>query len=169
MYECILVSLDGSTEAEAVLPEVERLLKAHPGKVVLLRVGSYEQYDKAVHEMQAEVSRKVGVALPSDEVALLRDASEHELRRYLDAIGTRLQAVGATPVVEVSFSDPADEIVFFAKHYGADLIAMATHGRSGLNRLLHGSITESVLHRAPCPMLIVRTPQGPLTPFAPTN
>ncbi len=163
LYNCILVSLDGSLAAEAVLPEVERILKTSPCKVVLLKVGPHFNLDEAAHEMEPTVERAAD--LPADEYDLLTSATELEIRRYLDAIAERLKLTGATPVVEVSFTKPVEEILFFAKQYQADLIAMATHGRTGLNRLLHGSVTENVLHHAPCPMLVIRSPEAPTTRF----
>jgi nucleotide-binding universal stress UspA family protein len=51
---------------------------------------------------------------------------------------------------------PPEEILEQARHVGADLIAMGTHGRSGLDRLVLGSTAERVLANAPCPILTVR-------------
>lgn len=164
MYDCILVSLDGSRSSEAVLPEVEKLVKAHPAKVILLRIGPTVDIDVAAQQMEPGIQH--AYELVPDEYDLVVNAEEREIRRYLDAIGERLAQSGAIPIVEVSFTNPVDEILHFAKQYSADLIAMATHGRSGLARFLFGSVTENVLRHAPCPMLIVRTPDGPLPRFA---
>jgi nucleotide-binding universal stress UspA family protein len=54
--------------------------------------------------------------------------------------------------------DPADSIVKLAKEEGADLIVMSTHGRTGLARLLMGSVAEAVVRQAPCPVLTIRQP-----------
>ncbi len=164
MYNCILVSLDGSRASEAVLPEVENILKVSPGKVILLRVGPTIDLDAAAHEMEPDAERAAD--LPGDEYELLANASELEIRRYLEGIAARLQETGATPIIEVSFSKPADEILFFARHYEADLIAMATHGRTGLDRLLRGSVAENVMRHAPCPVLLVREPDEPQPQFS---
>jgi universal stress protein A len=53
---------------------------------------------------------------------------------------------------------PVDEIVQFAERENVDLIVMGSHGRTGLSRLLMGSIAEGVMRRAPCPVLVVRQP-----------
>jgi nucleotide-binding universal stress UspA family protein len=164
MYDCILVSLDGSTESEAVLPEVENLLRVHPGKVILLRVGPPVNLNAAAHAIWPEVA--LAGQLSSEEFKLLCNAPEQQIRRYLEAIADRLAATGATVVTEVNFNRPDDEIIFYAEHYKVDLIVMATHGRTGVNRMLHGSVTESVLHRAPCPVLVVRTLEKPQPRFA---
>jgi nucleotide-binding universal stress UspA family protein len=165
MYDCILVSLDGSRSSEAVLPEVEKLVKAHPAKVILLRIGPTVDIDVAAQQMEPGIQH--AYELVPDEYDLVVNAEEREIRRYLDAIGERLAQAGATPIIEVSFTKPVDEILHYAKQYGADLIAMATHGRSGLARFLFGSVTENVLRQAPCPMLVVRSPEEPLPRFAP--
>ena len=164
MYNCILVSLDGSLEAEAVLWEVEKLVKSHPAKVVLLEVAQKIDLEQAVETMSKDMPP--GEESPGEEVALLTHASEADARQYLEPIAHRLEKAGATPLVEVSFNKATDEILFFSHQYHADLIAMATHGRSGINRLLQGSVTENVLHRAPCPMLVVRIPDQPHPRFA---
>jgi nucleotide-binding universal stress UspA family protein len=54
--------------------------------------------------------------------------------------------------------DPATEILSIAQSRGSDLIVMGTHGSTGLSRLLMGSVAESVLRKAPCPVLTVRNP-----------
>jgi nucleotide-binding universal stress UspA family protein len=51
--------------------------------------------------------------------------------------------------------NPGDEIVDYAAKIGADLIVMGSHGHSGVRRLLLGSVAEKVLHRTPCPVLVV--------------
>jgi nucleotide-binding universal stress UspA family protein len=56
--------------------------------------------------------------------------------------------------------DPATEIVRYAKDAGMDLIVMGTHGRTGLERLLMGSVAERVLREAPCSVLVVKLPKG---------
>jgi len=56
--------------------------------------------------------------------------------------------------------DPAAEIVRYASDAGIDLIVMGTHGRTGLERLLMGSVAESVLSKAPCSVLVVKLPKG---------
>jgi nucleotide-binding universal stress UspA family protein len=58
----------------------------------------------------------------------------------------------------VADGDPASEIVRLAKELPADLVVMATHGRTGLRRLLMGSVAEAVVRRASCPVLTLKTP-----------
>ena len=157
MFDSILISLDGSKDSEAVLPIIERILGSTPAKVVLLRVAPDVNYVNATFEAPSSTlpADLRGVATDND---MLYAATESEIAAYLKTIAVRLEEAGAVSVTtEYSFNDPVAEILRAAKRYKADLIAMATHARAGLNRLLHGSITERVLHQAPCPMLVVRT------------
>jgi nucleotide-binding universal stress UspA family protein len=68
------------------------------------------------------------------------------------------------PVVSIEHllaeGDPAAEIVRTAQETGAELIVMATHGRTGLQRLLMGSVAEQVMRKASCPVLTVKTPHA---------
>jgi nucleotide-binding universal stress UspA family protein len=125
------------------LPEVEQLLSAHPCKVVLLRVAPYTEFNP--------------VGLPLDDCILLNSTAEQQAYVYLARIAERLKKLGAAPIIEVNLNAPGDEIRLSAEYFHADLIAMATHGRTGISRLLHGSVTEEVMHHAVSPMLIVRT------------
>ena len=65
---------------------------------------------------------------------------------------------GVEAEYRVSEGEPAAEIIRLARELGANLIAMGTHGRSGLGRILLGSVAEAVLRRAPCPVLTLRAP-----------
>jgi len=78
-----------------------------------------------------------------------------DLRRLMDA-DPRLREM---PIkTELTEGDPVEEILRVAKDLGCDLIVMGTHGRSGLNRLLMGSVAEAVLRKGPCPVLVVKSP-----------
>jgi nucleotide-binding universal stress UspA family protein len=56
--------------------------------------------------------------------------------------------------------DPATEIVRYARDAGMDVIVMGTHGRTGVDRLLMGSVAEQVLRGAPCSVMVVKIPKG---------
>jgi nucleotide-binding universal stress UspA family protein len=58
--------------------------------------------------------------------------------------------------------DPATEIVNYAKAQNINLIVMGTHGRTGLERILMGSVAEKVMREAPCSVLVVKIPRGPV-------
>jgi len=89
--------------------------------------------------------------LPPDPEILRQEAKEQ-----LD----RLQAPQADARAErrLEEGDPATEVLRLAREIGANLIVMGTHGRTGLGRLLMGSVAEQVVRKATCPVLTVTTP-----------
>jgi len=88
---------------------------------------------------------------PGDPEARASAFAMHQLRTVLAGDG----ADDAQPVVRVA-PDPALEIVGYAKDMHADLIVIGTHGRTGVSRLIMGSVAEHVVRTAPCPVLVVR-------------
>jgi nucleotide-binding universal stress UspA family protein len=79
-----------------------------------------------------------------------------ESRAYLKRHADDLSASGLAVRTAVRTGDPAAEIIRGAREYQADLIAMTTHGRSGLSRLIFGSVAEAVLRRASVPVFLTR-------------
>lgn len=93
---------------------------------------------------------------PGPEVSMdfvkLEDRARTRLERLARAkIGARTKWE-----VHVRSGPPALEVVRAAEHFGADLIVMTTHGRKGLKHLVLGSVAESVVREAPCPVLTMR-------------
>ena len=108
----------------------------------------------------APVSRHTGAGESSHPTS--RQAIDSEIRRSIESVG----AAGLKPTV-LAQEGPAHElIVDRARTQGADLLVMGTHGRSGFNRLLLGSVTEKVLRTAPCPVLTVPAAAPPMTAAA---
>jgi nucleotide-binding universal stress UspA family protein len=95
---------------------------------------------------------ELGVALTSTMI----DSMVHDNQKALEEIATRKS--GSVPIGQVLLrtGDARDMICQAAKEVGADLIVMGTHGRRGVTRALLGSVTESVVRMAPCPVLTVR-------------
>ncbi|HEY7519203.1 MAG TPA: universal stress protein [Methylomirabilota bacterium] len=136
--ERILVPLDGSALAEMALPKAVALLSDGPGgTLILLRA--------------AEARTLPGVDPTDAQVTAVQEAES-----YLADVADRLSARGITRVVRsVWYSRAAEAIVEAAHARRADLIVMSTHGRSGLQRALRGSVAESVLRRTRTPILLV--------------
>jgi nucleotide-binding universal stress UspA family protein len=88
------------------------------------------------------------------EMASLRAEAE----RSLTGARERLSKVGLEVRVEVLFGRPAEKIVEYAMREEMDLIAMATHGRSGFSRWVFGSVAEKVLRATALPILLIRPP-----------
>lgn len=144
MYERVLIPLDGSELAETILPFAERVAGPLDAEVVLLSV---VEPISAVAGLAAD--RAVG-----PDALLLRQL---EAKKYLGEVARRLEAKGVRVRTLLGLGMPAGEIAEVAKAEKADLIAMTTHGRSGLRRALFGSVAEEVLRSAGVPVLMIRT------------
>jgi nucleotide-binding universal stress UspA family protein len=131
MYRRALVALDGSPEAEAIVPFLADIAGPLDLQVTLLSVLPPGALDDAER-------RRV-------------DATE-----YLAPLAIELRGRGIRAQTAVRHGEPADEILAAALEAGADLIALTTHGRSGLRRILVGSVAEAVLRRARLPVLAMR-------------
>ncbi len=178
MLQKILVPLDGSELAEAVLPYVEEICqRCEPVQVILLQVlppprgrsgAVYRALDEdfptmAFPDSQADVESAQHPIYREQEIASARAEAEVHLARAIQCL-----CDGEVPTrVEVAFGQAAEGIVDFAEREGVDLIAMCTHGRSGLSRWFFGSVTEKVLRGTHLPLLLVRPPGLEHPPFPP--
>jgi nucleotide-binding universal stress UspA family protein len=153
MYRHILVPLDGSLLAEEVLLHVQSMARLDEDvRITLLRAVP------PVHSTTVEFGGMYSGAMsPAAETV----RAEHTAREYLDTVAAKLRAEGFHVSTELSRLNAADAIVDYAEHHNVDLIAIATHGRSGVSRWVFGSVTQKVMQAAPAPMLVVRphTPQ----------
>ena len=142
-YQRVLVPLDGSELAEEVLPLVEKLAGPVDAEVTLLRV---------VEPISAgEAMASAGVVTPD---ALL--GREMDAKAYVATAARRMAAKGIRVKPRVSLGQPAEAILSAIGETGAELVAMTTHGRSGVARLLFGSVAEAVLRGSPVPVLLIR-------------
>ena len=153
MREKILVPLDGSKVGEAALPYVEELiLKFLPEpkvEVTLMQVLSSLSHYVVAGEASARV--------PYTEEEI--EQMKKQAMSYLDNAGENLRKKGATTEVRVEVGHAAEEIIKAADDIEADIIAMSTHGRSGLSRWAFGSVTDRVLRGGHKPVLVVRSPK----------
>jgi nucleotide-binding universal stress UspA family protein len=94
--------------------------------------------------------------LPPDE---LRRVVEQEAHRILDAATARAH-VEPPAWTFLKEGKPATEIVAAAREWGADLIVVGTHGRTGLGSVFMGSVAQAVVHQSPCPILLARGSQA---------
>jgi len=154
MFERILVPLDGSKVGEAALPLISQLIdKLAPGtkvEITLIGVITLLRHWVVVGEASAPVS------YTEEELKLIKDKVADNLAK----VATTIQKHNVTLKTIVSTGNAAEEILKAADEIHADLIAMSTHGRSGLRRLAFGSVTDKVLHGAKMPVLMVRAPEG---------
>jgi len=96
----------------------------------------------------------VGSGHPSPPTVVRDDPDQDALARLRDLVGETFTGAWQAAVVA---GPPADAIVHAAQERGVDLIVMSTHGRTGLQHVLLGSVAETVVRRAPCPVLTVRS------------
>jgi nucleotide-binding universal stress UspA family protein len=143
MYQRIVVALDGSALAEHVLPHAEAFAQRFGATLVLVRVNP-------------RLSTSSAAASPPQDPTLVHRLEGQAADEYLARIAEQLRANGSTVEMQLPTGHPAEEIVAYARSAGADLIAMTTHGRSGLARLVFGSVATEVLQQAPCPVLLIR-------------
>jgi len=142
VYRLAVVPLDGSPVAEAIIPFVLEIAGPLDLEIALVRVL------QPVPPQVIEGSRHVVV---EDVEARQLDAQE-----YLAPLAAELRAKGIRAQTHVRRGDPTAEIVGCAREIGADLIAMTTHGRSGLGRLVFGSVAEAVLRHSHLPVFLMR-------------
>ena len=105
-----------------------------------------------IHVAEPPVSYGTDTGIPAAE---LRALAREEGERKLLGVRERLKLPAST-LEFLEGGNPAIEIVNTAKAWPADLIVIGSHGRSGLDRVLLGSVAEAVVRQAPCPVLVVR-------------
>ncbi len=141
MFKRILVPLDGSQLSQRALEPALTLASRTGAEVLLVRT---------------PVSDSLGVGSDSRQASL-----HNEVQTYLDMLRQSNEQPGLTMRTHVIDGDAASAIVDVALREHADLISMSTHGYSGLTRWVLGSVTEKVLHTAPCPVWVVRAARMP--------
>lgn len=165
----VLVPVDGSDFGRQIFPIIARFLSPAENEIVLLRVGervtghvgapprpagfdgmvmSYDTVQdaqQAAHPIYASQERDSALA---DFIAEMKD----EVRP--------LDEAGFTVSYDMRFGDRGEEIVNFANSNAVDLIAMTTHWRTGIHRLLFGNTVQSIVPRVKVPLLMLRPENG---------
>lgn len=140
-----MVPLDGSVFSESVLPHLESFINGFPAaEVVLVRVVEPASVHASAEFMNVEES-------------IERDSIQRSnAEEYLGQVADRLKR-GETKIYgQVILGKPEDSLVHYAGENGIDLILIATHGRSGMDRWFRGSVAEKILHSSKVPILMVR-------------
>jgi len=145
-YRGVLVALDGSPEAETILPLVIKIASTLNLEVTLVRVN--------VPVRPTVVEGAAWTVLDDPEVERI-DAEE-----YLAPLAVDFRRAGIRVKTEVRRGPAAEEIVKAASESNADLLAMTTHGRSGLGRFFLGSVAETVLRTSTLPVLLMRATEA---------
>ena len=145
MFKKILVPLDGSVLAERALPYAEALGYKFEAELILLWVLHplvvLSDYGAHTYDTLIEIEKQ-------------------EARTYLTTRQIDLAKKGLSVRIEILDGPAAEEIIDFADREQVDMIAMCTHGRSGLQRWVYGSVATKVLQQAPCPILLVKATEA---------
>ena len=151
MYKRILVPHDGSAFAERVLPHVTEIARRYEAEVHLLEVIRVSTPALLAPELASEAEPDLAIDALEEAQEALREAG----RSRLEGVCALLQKDGITCRWSVVDGEPIQEILAYTSKHGIDLVAMATHGRTGLARAILGSTTDAILRKGHLPMLIV--------------
>jgi len=147
VFERILVPLDGSARAEAILPEVEALALEFASRLILLHVIEPGSMLMAPHGSHPDVSME------------LSRQKRDELEHYLAGKAGEFREKGISVESVLAQGAVVEAIIRTAAEYNVDLVAMASHGRTGLQRVFYGSVAAGVLQSVDRPLLLVRSRQ----------
>lgn len=142
----ILVPLDGSDTGQAALDHVELVARETNASVHLIQV---------ISPPGAMETSVFGNAEWDSFFKAMQDTANDYLRSIIDG----LKAKGITAKYDIVIGDPAHQIIKSAAKDKVDLVAMSTHGRTGIARWVIGSVADRVLHGARMPMWLVRPPK----------
>jgi len=144
MYKTILVPLDGSKRAEAILPHVEELAQHYKSKIIFMQ---------AIEPLPLVFGPEGDITLHQKE---LKERTNY-VESYLTGIRGEFHEKGINAHIHVAHGPVVEGIIKVAEKEGVDLIALASHGRSGLSRVFYGSVAAGVLHRIDRPLLLIRS------------
>jgi nucleotide-binding universal stress UspA family protein len=139
--------LDGSKRAEAILPHVEELARHYAAKVILLQVV------EPAPTIAGSEGAYTYMGLHQQEL----DRWTEQVESYLAALQGEFREKGIEARTHIAYGPVVEEIINAADREGAGLIAIASHGRSGLPQVFYGSVAAGVLHRVDRPLLLIRS------------
>ncbi len=145
MYKTILVPLDGSKRAEAILPHVENLALSLNAKVILFKVAEPSlmlEYDEVI-DMSTYLEKS--------------DKQKKDVEYYLTSLQEKIRAKGIEAQTLIGHGPVVRAIIDAAEQENAELVAMASHGHGGLLRTFYGSVAAGVLQRIDRPLLLIRS------------
>jgi nucleotide-binding universal stress UspA family protein len=157
-YQRILVPLDGSERAAAALSHAESIASLAKARLILLQVipSSAMLISETAISSPSMGLPTVDPFVSASQYESVEQALAEEAQKNLDEAAAPLRANAVDVETVLLQGSPADAILTYATDSKIDLIVMSTHGRTGLTRLVFGSVAESVLRRSPCPLLLVR-------------
>ncbi len=152
MYQTILVPLDGSPRAEVILPHVEDIAVRLQSKVILVQVVEplFQFINPALYEttIQTDVIQESIRDFKNRQESIVAYLADHQ---------ASLQKKGVTATTIVEQGPVVETIISVAQRENVDLIAIASHGRTGLSRVFYGSVAAGLMQKIDRPILIVRS------------
>ena len=143
MYKTILVPIENSDADRTILEHVEALARLTGARVIVMHVAD-------------------GWAARHFDELKLRESEEMQAdRAYLARVRSDLQQQGLEVEALLRMGDPAKEICRAAEELGVDLIAMATHGHTGVSDMIHGQTVDHVRHKVKMPVLLLKRRPSP--------
>ncbi|MBX3011604.1 MAG: universal stress protein [Caldilineaceae bacterium] len=142
----VLIPVEQAGFSLQIIPHIRRFLNPAENQLVLFHV---EPTPETI-QIQGPVAEDLTIYVDESEAALRTQFADQSLMTV-----RALEAVGFDVTTEVAFGQPIPAIEKALKERPIDLIAMTTHGRTGLDRLLHGSVAEHILHHATVPLLLL--------------
>ena len=143
MYETILAPMDGSKRAEAILPHLEKLAFRNGAGVIFMQA--------------IEPVFMGGGARSTLQIISENKVSGRKAKDYLSGLKRKFCEKGISARIFVTHGPVVEAITNTAETEKADIIAIASHGRTGLGRVFYGSIAAGVLHRIDRPLLLIRS------------
>lgn len=144
MYHKILVPLDGSQRAEAIMPHVKTMAACYGATIILLHVVDPPIALVSPYDMMPAFS-------PED----IRQEEENA-KAYLQHWQDTLQQEGLTASIRLEHGPIVATVTEVAQEENVDMVAMASHGRTGLSQVFYGSVAAGILNRIDRPLLLVR-------------
>jgi nucleotide-binding universal stress UspA family protein len=136
MYDTILLTLDGTPTDRRIIEHVKELAKLAHSRLVLL------------HVADGWAARTYGPDAVSAEIT--------EDTAYLKKVQAEFEAAGISAQAELSYGEPADQIIKWVQQKGCDLVAMSTHGHRFLADVFLGTTASRVQHSISAPVLLLR-------------
>jgi len=143
----VVVPIDGSEFSLQVLPTITEMFEPAQTELILLHVAP----EPEVIELEPG-DPEMTVYVDQQEAGLRGNFADDMLPQV-----RRLQKAGFAASTAMCFGEPTEEIERFIADEGVDLVAMTTHGRTGLARMMFGSVAEHVLHHSKAPIMLYRS------------
>lgn len=147
MYKTIMVPLDGSKRAERILSHVENMAQCFGSKIIFVQV---------VRSQRIAGTEEYGMVLHRQEIEQ-REQRIKDAKSYLTALKGEFREKGIDTRIHVFQGPVTKTIINLAESEEVDLIAMTSHGRSGLTRVFYGSVAAGVLNIVDRPLLLIRS------------